>query len=114
MDRALLLYVLRWQSLCPLKPDPWTKAECVDALKAVEFSVHIINEETPTYRDLVLKGWTQYMATLNKAELSKDFAKLLAVEVERWHQLAHVMEKGELTYMRMHVSRKSMRLPSDP
>lgn len=54
------------------------------------------------------------MQHLNRAELSKEFLKLLASEIERWNHLAHMLETGEMTYLRMHLSRRSLRLPSDP
>lgn len=94
-----------WRENHPAKPYPWTMAEYKRAALDLSMNLHIHEDRTDEYRQLVLAAWSDYVGKLSKSDLSRDVVNQLMGEAQDWLRLVRSLESGELRYMRLHATR---------
>ncbi len=103
----------QWQELTTLRPKPWTIMECKAAVNDLDFMVHIFEDETDAYRQIIVAGWEKFVSRLKKEEMSRNIINVLIREAEIWLYLVRALESGNLRYMRMHVTKPKILSMSD-
>lgn len=96
-----------WSESHPAKPYPWTFNEYKRAVLDLSMNLHIHEDRTEEYRQLVLNGWSAYVGSLTKSDLDRDTVNQLMQEAQYWLRLVRALESGHLKYMRLHATRGS-------
>ena len=94
-----------WRENHPAKPYPWTMAEYKRAALDLSMNLHIHEDRTDEYRQLVLAAWSDYVGKLAKSDLTREVVNQLMGEAQDWLRLVRALESGELRYMRLHATR---------
>lgn len=99
-----------WQERTTVSPRPWTLAKFKSALHEQAFVMHIFEDETDIYRQMIVSAWDKFVSRLRKEDMTRRFINALMHEAEIWVYLVRAMESGALRYVRMHVAKPKMKL----
>ncbi len=93
-----------WMGAEPQRPHLWTVEETLACLKGLDLDLRISEDMTARYRQMALRGWSEYVKRLKKLEAS-DPAMLdtLLREVEIWARRILAFDRGGLRVYRFHV-----------
>jgi len=92
---------------------PWTMDEYREMFSDVRMEARIMKEETEEYRNLILKGWSDFVDNLATEELDRDFVDMLMEEAKSWQRLVRALETGDLCYLRIHAINMGTKTLSD-
>lgn len=80
---------------------PWTEAALTKALGRAELQPRIIDDESEEYCAMVVDAWSEYMKTIEGAEIAPEMGRVLAHEGEYWARRVAALKAGVLHYYRI-------------
>lgn len=83
----------------------WTMDEYKQAVLKARMNVHIHENRTDDFKNIVLTAWSSYVETLGKDDLNRHLVNQLMTEAQQWLLLVNALETGELRYMRIHSTK---------
>lgn len=83
----------------------WTMDDYKQAVLKSRMNVHIHENKTDVFKDIVLRAWTGYVETLGKDDLNRHLVNQLMTEAQHWLLLVNALETGELRFMRIHATK---------
>jgi cyclopropane fatty-acyl-phospholipid synthase-like methyltransferase len=102
-----------WIAAEPVKPELWSVKEYDIALSRLKIEIRITEDITDKFRAIVMKGWSNYLATATKAGISDQMTAVLVSEVELWARRVKAFESGDLRVCRIYGLKKQGSLLSD-
>jgi len=93
------------KAYAPLEPKLWTMADYKKAVLDLSMDLHIHDEQTDEYNQMVLSGWAHFVEGLKKEELNRQFVSLMMEEAQYWLRLTRAFDAGEILFMRIHATR---------
>ena len=80
---------------------PWTEAALTKTLGRAEMQPRIIEDESEEYCTMVVDAWSEYMKTIEGAEILPEIGRVLAREGEFWARRVAALKAGVLHYYRI-------------
>lgn len=95
--------VKAWMSRLPEQHFFWTANNYKRALSDRKMDIRVFQDDTETYRAMILEGWQRLVGTLKKEDLNRNFVDELMHEAEYWLLLVRAIEFGAVQYLRAHA-----------
>lgn len=90
-----------WKAVEERRVHPWSRDAAVKAIEGAGLQPRIIDDESDDYCAMVLEAWSDYMKTIDRADLSPELGRELAREGEFWARRVAAIKAGVLRYYRI-------------
>jgi hypothetical protein len=90
-----------WKAVEERPVYPWTEAALIQAIEKAGVQPRIIDDETDEYCAMVVEAWSDYMKTIDSAEISPEMGRELEREGEFWARRVAALKAGALRYYRI-------------
>lgn len=96
-----------WMKKEPQTPDLWDVERYLALLRGLKLDIRITEDITTPHKDLIVKGWADYMAQVQMAGLDHELLGALVDEAEIWARRVELLDSGDLKVCRIHVLKKT-------
>ena len=86
---------------------PWTEAALNKAVERAGIQPRIVDDESEEYCAMVVDSWSEYMKTIDGAEVSPEMGRELEREGEFWARRVAALKAGALRYYRIEAVKTS-------
>jgi len=93
--------------------EPWTISKYRITLGELNMEARVFKDESDEYRSQILGAWRNFVDTLNREEMSREFVDTLMYEAHNWLRVVRALETGDLRYLRVHAIHMGPRTLSD-
>ena len=89
-------------------PHLWTVKQTLASINRFEFEVHISEDMTDRYRQMIVRAWENYLGHLKQhPQLTPAMGEALLREVEIWVRRVLAFDRGGLRIHRIHVVKRA-------
>ena len=92
-----------WLAHDPTAGQPFTLKQYKQAMEVLGWDVRIFEDDSESYRHMVLAGWAGLIDGLTKADLTRRFVDAMLLEAEVWLARMKVLESGAVKLVRIHA-----------
>jgi SAM-dependent methyltransferase len=96
-----------WKAVEERPVYPITEVALTEALDQVGLRPRIVDDETEDYCAMVVDAWSEYMKTIEGAEVTAEMGKELEREGEFWARRVAALKSGALRYYRIEAVKMS-------
>lgn len=100
--------VKMWMDLERQKPWLWSMADYDLALLKVPLDVRISEDITDSVREVIVKGWADYLSSAKRGGIDDELAEALIEQVELWTRKVEAIDAGDLKVCRVHAFKKGI------
>lgn len=97
-----------WADTAPYPITPWKPQHYVDYLNDTGFQCRVSEDQSETFRDLVLGRWQQVVQTEAFKNLSKPAATALFAEGSKYMEILKLMDEKLIAFYRFYATAKSV------
>lgn len=93
--------LLAWKAVEERRVYPWDEQSLTKALEAAGVQPRIVNEEGDEYCAMVVEAWSDYLKTIDEAEVTPELGREMEREGEYWARRVAAIKSGALHYYRI-------------
>lgn len=90
-----------WKAVEERPVYPWTEGALTKAMESVGVVPRIVEDESDDYCAMVVESWSDYMKTIDSADVSPEMGRELEREGEFWARRVAALKSGALHYYRI-------------